>query len=332
MISIIMPVYNSGSLLEQSIGSVLNQEYREWELIIVDDGSTDNSLEICNELSKDSRIHVYSINNSGPSVARNTALSYAKGDFIMFLDSDDMLANNALNIVSEIINNNEAELIIFNYFNDIYDGITVNHNFVREINSGLYKSNNEFKENYLELDNEFMTFPIWNKVYSQNLIKRANASFPTNTSVAEDLQFNLSIYKETKSVKVINNKLYHYILHPQGSLSLNVDLDRLKKYKEVYKKSIQFFDNWLPPVVNNMKNNYVYEINLYINNLYNKDTILSKNARKELVKQIVDDKDVRECISDIIPNNTRTKIICSLLKKRRVHLLMLAGWLSRVGK
>lgn len=97
MVSVIIPVYNAEKYLEQAIDSVLSQTYTDWELILVDDGSTDSSGNICDEAcSKDSRITVYHISNGGLSCARNLGLDNAAGDFIFFLDADDILPSIAI--------------------------------------------------------------------------------------------------------------------------------------------------------------------------------------------------------------------------------------------
>ena len=105
-ISIIMPVYNKEKYLKNTIDSILKQEYKNFELIIVDDGSTDKSKYICDEYaSKDSRIKVYHIKNEGVSNARNIGLKYATGDYIQFIDADDTINTNTFSKYIDILNN-----------------------------------------------------------------------------------------------------------------------------------------------------------------------------------------------------------------------------------
>lgn len=105
MISVIVPLYNKESIIERSLNSVLSQDYNDYELIVVDDGSTDNSVEIIRAI-QDPRIQLISQENGGPSSARNTGVKHAEGDWIMFLDADDELLPGALNHFAKLIREN----------------------------------------------------------------------------------------------------------------------------------------------------------------------------------------------------------------------------------
>ena len=114
LISIILPLYNSEKTIYNTIKSILNQTYKNFELLIINDGSTDNSLSICNSFN-DSRIRIINQDNSGVSSARNNGLRNIKGDYFCFVDSDDCLKNNMLKDMCEKIDKNEPELIICGY-------------------------------------------------------------------------------------------------------------------------------------------------------------------------------------------------------------------------
>ena len=121
-----MPVYNAENYVNKGIMSIVNQTYNNWELIIIDDGSNDNTYNVCKKMIFDPRIRLFRINNSGPSYARNYGLDKSDGDYILFLDSDDYFEINALNILKGEIEKNNSELIFFanytdNYKNNNYD-------------------------------------------------------------------------------------------------------------------------------------------------------------------------------------------------------------------
>ena len=122
-ISVIIPVYNVEKFIEQSIKSVLNQTYKNLEIILVDDGSTDSSGSICDEYSKkDKRIKVIHQDNKGLSGARNSGLDIATGKYIMFLDSDDYFENNSCEILYSEIEKKQADYVIGNYIHTKYNG------------------------------------------------------------------------------------------------------------------------------------------------------------------------------------------------------------------
>nr|WP_049776745.1 glycosyltransferase family 2 protein [Aerococcus sp. Group 1] len=112
--TIIMPVYNVENYLKRSINSILNQDFQDWELIIVNDGSKDNSREICEEFAnRDNRIKLINQKNQGSGVAREKALENAKGDYIVFIDPDDFTADNSLTEINAIIDNYKKRLILY---------------------------------------------------------------------------------------------------------------------------------------------------------------------------------------------------------------------------
>lgn len=113
MISIIIPIYNSKQFLKETIESVINQTIADWELILVDDGSTDSSQDICRQYQQqDSRIHLFVRENGGLSAARNLGLNQAKGDYVAFLDSDDLMVDDALEILKRAMLISEADISV----------------------------------------------------------------------------------------------------------------------------------------------------------------------------------------------------------------------------
>ena len=116
-ISIIVPIYNAEKFLNKCIKSILKQTFENFELILVNDGSTDKSLDICNKYAKsDKRIKVINKKNEGSVLARKRGIKEAKGDYVIFVDADDWISINALEVINEEINNNNADVIVFNYY------------------------------------------------------------------------------------------------------------------------------------------------------------------------------------------------------------------------
>ena len=115
-VSVVMPTYNNENDVGQAIESVIEQTYSNWELIIVNDGSSDNTYNICQKYAqKDKRIKVYTQCNKGPSVARNNALKKASGDLLMFVDADDTLVKNALSILIPYFDDSLIDLCIYSW-------------------------------------------------------------------------------------------------------------------------------------------------------------------------------------------------------------------------
>ena len=167
--SIIVPVYNSQRTIERCLTSILEQTYRNLEIIVVDDGSTDNSVQIINQYKVDGRIHLISKKNGGVSSARNTGLSIAQGDFIQFVDSDDYLSSNMTERLVTLITTNNCDLVICGYK-------YINGNRELYLPKQLYDGTDVIKNAFLRLwKTTYINIP-WNKLYRRALCK--GISFP----------------------------------------------------------------------------------------------------------------------------------------------------------
>lgn len=186
-----MPVFNSESYLKESIGSILSQSLKDIEIICVDDGSTDDSLNILNKYeSNNENMKVISQINKGPGGARNTGLKYAKGEYVYFIDSDDILRlDSALEELYRILKNNNLDLLIFpllNYDNDTNEIFETKYFKMKD----LYDSVGESIFTYKDISD--ILFSTCNstccKVYSKNFLLDNDISFPENL-IFEDMFF-----------------------------------------------------------------------------------------------------------------------------------------------
>ena len=215
LISVIMPVYNAEKTLAASAESVLSQSYSLLELILVDDGSKDNSLSLCRSIAeKDERVRVIAQANAGPAIARNTALDAARGEFIMFVDSDDLLAPDACRSMAEAIGENE--LAIAHYYFDL--GEVKSPRGLLEGNRKL--TEREFLDELIKRPGSFYFSALWNKMYRARLIRDMKLRFDSFLSWGEDFGFNMDYYHGVRNgVALIEKPVYHYIKNP-GSTSI----------------------------------------------------------------------------------------------------------------
>lgn len=216
LISIIVPVYNASNYLEVCIESILKQKYKNIELLLIDDGSTDNSKEICLEYSNnDKRVNYYYKKNGGVSSARNYGIKKSKGEFIFFIDADDWLEENSL---EELINNKKGlpslkHKAIFNNKTKIIDDIDIinKNKYIEDIINGKY--------------NAF----IWGYLFDAKLVKKI--LFDENTYYLEDMIF-LFNYLECSNIKNVyfTNSYYNYRIN-EDSITNNSNriLDKCKK-------------------------------------------------------------------------------------------------------
>lgn len=209
-ISIIVPVYKAEKYLHQCIDSILSQTFCDWECILVDDGSPDGSGVICDEYAYiDNRIKVIHKKNQGVAAARNTALNYATGEYITFLDSDDDIPNNTLQLyIDEFQKSDDIDMVIGG-FKRIYTE-TREENFHHCSNPSVeYKQSNILKK----LDDEC----CWNECLKVSLI--GNLRFQKEIRWNEDHLFNYDCITRAKAISFISDNVYNYYIRNEESLS-----------------------------------------------------------------------------------------------------------------
>ncbi len=251
-ISIIIPVYNVDRYLSKCIDSVILQKYENWELILVNDGSTDNSAKICDYYSSiDSRIVVVHKRNEGPSKARNYALNISTGNYILFIDSDDWIDEDTL---SNILMSEDEEIqpdIVYWGFRKIYDEKVVEC-IPKERGKCTDKNDIDNTLNYLFLSKEsFFGFSV-NKLFKSSIIKKYNIHFKEDLRIREDELFTLEYCNNIQSIAIISKAFYNYRIL-KGSLSHKsttyVNYDKLSKYLQR-----DIVDNSFPNFVDSFKN------------------------------------------------------------------------------
>lgn len=198
IISIIVPVYKSEKYLPICIDSILNQTFKNFELILIDDGSTDGSGIICDEYaSKDNRICVIHQQNSGVAIARNNGIKIAKGEWIGFVDSDDWIEPETYDVALKSALENKAELVQW--------GICVNVN-ERIVKTKKYKKGFFVPEN----DATYLEPSMWHKLVSKKLICDNKIKFPENITLSEDRYFAFLCYLYSSKNYALDNNFYHY--------------------------------------------------------------------------------------------------------------------------
>ena len=218
-ISIITPVYNVEKYLEKNIESILGQTFKDYEFIIVNDGSTDSSGEIAEKYAKkDNRIKVINKENGGAPSARNEGIKIAKGDYLYFPDSDDWLEKDYLeNLYAAAVRTN-VDLVITGFKMEYYEG-NKEVTYPVSINSEIEIYNNKYdlrNNAHKYFDNMMWAVP-WNKLYRASYIKTYNLFFPNVKW--DDLHFNMECLKNINSFAVINNTGYRFFRSRPGSES-----------------------------------------------------------------------------------------------------------------
>ena len=222
--SIIIPVYNVEKYLHRCLDSVRNQTYQNIEIILIDDGSTDHSGEICDEYkNKDQRIIVIHKENEGASIARNEGLKIASGDYILFVDSDDSVNQATFQTFSEIIEKRENLDIICGGANVLEKNKTSHFKFIKPLENNLMDGCEFLK---LQLSNKNIIHQYsWLFLFNHNFLTRNELRFDKNHFGCEDKPFNTKALLNAKSV-IISEFIHYNYYRRLGSLSI---LDSKKK-------------------------------------------------------------------------------------------------------
>lgn len=239
-ISIIIPVYNTENYLRDCLESVKNQTLSNIEVILVDDGSTDTSADICDEYSDDERFIVIHNNNQGPSGSRNSGIDIASGEYCMFVDSDDWLEHNACEVMYKNAQNNNADLIIGGHVNEATSGSTDRYIFKENTLFEGDKYNREILQHTLGLINENIKnpakldklTPVWSRLYRTSIIKTNNINFiDLKTIPSECMQFNFEFCVNAKNAFFLHDKIYHYRRNTTVSVTKPYRDDLWKKWE-----------------------------------------------------------------------------------------------------
>lgn len=325
-VSIIIPVYNVQTYLRKCLDSVINQTFKDIEIILVNDGSTDESLNICQEYSKnDNRIKVINKKNEGVSKSRNIGLIYSQGEYISFIDSDDWIELDMIEELYDSVASNNAEFCMCNYIKeDDKESKYMDANIrLKEL------KDNKIKEHLLiplieREDNEkehiLASFRgPWGKLFKRDVIEKHNIKFKEDLIIGEDFIFNLEFLIHINKAVINPGFYYHYWTN------INSATMRYKKdcWDLIYRNTILYLENFL-------KNNNLYlESENRVNKLIIKYFLMSimNEGRKDNHKGIIEKiNTIKVICEDEIIIDSLKNVNFNLYRKRNNLILFLAKY------
>lgn len=328
-ISVIIPVYNIERFLPRCLDSIVNQTYKRLEIILVNDGSTDASGNICDSYAQqDKRIKVIHQANAGVSAARNAGLGVATGDYISFVDPDDWLENNMYEILEKATRNGDIEVIRFNAYRK---GEVINQLPFQGEYSGKV-----LEEKILlpligaeKFGGMFILGVLWLHLYKREIIEENHIRFNNRLRRCEDRLFTLSTIIHAKNILFLNDVLYHYEVY-ENSLSNKYDperweqeliyLDELKAKYHTHKPE-KFFDE----ADKRLSGEYLLRAITSINNEFFSDNRNSFFQKYRNTKTIINNENVRIAIKEVPKEKSglKGKIILAAIKYKQPFLLSL---------
>ena len=329
-VSIIIPVYNCEKYLEECIKSIINKKYNNLEIIIVNDGSTDSSIEILNRYKEtDERIILINKKNEGVSIARNTGMENATSEWIMFVDSDDTLEKDAVenfakkidkdidiifsNVYCLIDNKKEKAKCIYKETRDFYD------NDKKELIDSIFYDNERWKVKYAPTP--------FAKLYRKKFLQENKICFIENLKYGEDRIFNFLAFNYAKKIVFIENITYNYRIHSESVMKkydenlianytkLLIEYKRIfieNSFYEEYKEEYNFF---VLRQFNKFFNNYFFDV---------RTTKQYKELKKEFL-ELTQKEPYKEVIykEKIVSLSKKRKLMIFLIKTKQFYLLKL---------
>lgn len=328
-VTLIIPIFNVEKYVAEAIESAINQTYENIEIILVDDGSTDNSGKICDSyLEKDNRIKVIHKNNGGLSDARNAGLNSMTGEFVMFLDGDDFLEKDAIEKMKQAIVEKNADYVIGNYINATEEGEKwENPIFNYEKYKPFKLSINDYKNSFF-----IMNSSVCNKIFRKTFIDGLNLRFMVGLP-AEDAIFTTYCFIKSSNVYYIPNLVFNYRQRKGGSISSSCSKEYFDGINKAYRVIYENFAN------NNKLGYYRYfyakSMNYIIYKFIDTD-LLTSEERIEVLKnmqwfyKLTNELEVPPCqksiqklIDKVVENEFKITIeYAEMLKEMRSYMTM----------
>lgn len=318
--SIILPCYNVEKYLAKSIDSVLAQTYPDFELLVVIDGSPDQSIKIAEKYAtKDSRIKVFEKENGGLSDARNYGLERAQGEFIYFMDSDDWIEPDLLKDNLDIMTEENLDFVVFGYIQD-------DENTEGKVIDSQQKlpQVEEWKKNDPNLEVDQFHLGIlgyaWNKVYRKSFLDKHSFRFRKGISLVEDILFNAPIYAVSDKIRFNQKAYYHYLNRPVVTLMKTFHENVLELRKEKNYVLDDFLTAWkVPNKEQILARNFIGSIRGAIHSLFAYKNQLSEQEKRAYLKKMYLDKTTRALIDYYQPKDLKEKLHKHLVKYKMVY-------------
>lgn len=324
-ISVIMPVYNVEKFVGKTIESVLGQTLKDFEFFAIDDGSPDNSGKICDEYAKkDSRLKVIHKENEGAPAARNIAIEQATGKYMYFIDSDDWIEKDMLEVMYNLAEKNSADLVVTGFCMEYYSkGKYITYQ--NKIDDIIYNNQTDFRKNgYKYLNNSILSLP-WNKLYLTKRIKEENIRFP-NTKW-DDHHFNMDYLMNVNKVVMSSITKYHWYRSREGSETMinYSDPNMYEKRKEHYEHILKLYSYWKQKdkdSIDAISCYYVGRLIQCIQELTDNSKI-EKKDKKERIKKILYDEQTIQALKNAKSLSLKFKILTFSMKLKSISLCMM---------
>ena len=336
-VSVVMPVYNAEKYLAKSIESLLSQSLKEIELILVNDGSKDNSLAICEEYAKkDSRITVINKKNEGACIARNTGIDIAKGKYIQLADADDYIDNNMLEEQYNLAEKTNAEVVMCGMKFDVHKKngqVVISEAHYKDM---VLNSQEEIKLIFMDLFDNLLFNYTHNKLYNREFLKKNNLKFIEWLPIDQDTNFNIDVFKVLNKLTISTKSYYHYVKTFEETIVTRYHANKFKVRTFRYDRLKELLENWGIYNDENKKklaSMYIHHV-IECFEIYNhKKCDLNTKEKKQEIEKILNTKQVKECMNILDNTNSKyTRLVYKLMKKNNTNMIYLVSKVKAIIK
>lgn len=332
LISIIIPIYNAGEYLSRAIDGLLAQEEVEFEIILIDDGSTDDSPTVCDRYSEqDSRIRVIHTPNGGPSAARNLGLDSAAGEFVFFMDADDTLDPDALKTLRKALDDDGSDWAIGD-FQVLKGGVNLRED-------GYFFSSDRFfgEKDILPAVKDYLRKPrgaseftnVWGKLFKTAVIRGSHIRFDEELKTWEDVVFNFDYLEHCVSMSYVHRQLYHYHVHPELISCGTRVFEQPLGFKDILKTAARILKGYRMPdaeIEAQCRHAAVYFavktlLVCFVLHARGKYPDAGKKQMKQLIRRMLNDETVRLGLHHYKPSAAESWLLPKLMKYRLTSLI-----------
>ena len=322
-VSVIMSAYNTEQYVGKAIESILVQTFRDFEFLIVDNGSTDGSRNIIGGYAKkDKRIRTfYNNQNVEPSQALNFCLNMAMGEFVYVIDSDDWVLPEMLEKMIMRADRHNAQLVYTGFY---MDHLINERSYIFKVcPSDADYTQEEFRKKAIEDLTRMILSVYWNKLYRKEFLLAHNIQFRATKMF--DHHFNMDVLMGVERVSTIGEPLYHYIRARQGSYMRNNPYLNQKK-RELFEHTMELYRHWGicdPETMGKLAEHHLGDVVRCVT-----ETVTSQNTneyKRQELERIIDDKWTKFAI-DNCPKGTKARLFRLLFQSRSIWLCKMAGW------
>lgn len=329
LVSVIMPAYNVDAYVGRAIESLQRQSLEDWELLVVDDGSTDRTGQILDRFAeRDIRINVMHQSNSGAPAARNAALDRARGKYVMFFDADDWIEPSMLRDMVSFSDENHLQLAVCGFFIDTYYGNDGEHLAEAKcVDDAVFDTQADFRASAWRMFDANQLYPPWNKLFLRSRIEDINLRF--RPTFWDDFPFVLDYIRDVERVGVLSHPYYHFIRQRSESETARWRPGMYEKREEEHGWMLDLYRYWGlegdPASMEMIQRRYIERLVGCIENVCDPACDLSNSERRALVQKMIGSERAQLAVQVARPRSKMMTLMLAPIRSKNVSLAITEG-------